>query len=818
MGRRAFAAGGDLGDPAVVDRMFAECRAAFGRLDLLRRQRAASGLTEDVPLAKLDERAVARHHVGEPRRVSFSPPARRSDSWARRAGSFWCRAPPASGAKRSTPTTPPPRARSSRSPSRSRRVRPRHHGQLRGARLGRYRHERSRPMRRRSPGADRGHHPAAADSARRGHRGPDSVPLQRPRAPHHRRNPECEWGQRPVWLTAGDGRRAPGDEIRADRPFGEVVDIAQRLIDAGFETWAVGGALRDARLGHSTEEVDLATAATPEQVLELFKRTVPVGIKHGTVGVLGKSGRLYEVTTFRRDVRTDGRHAVVEFGVSIDEDLARRDFTINALAYHPLRRESGATPSAAAPTSRPGSFAQSASRPIASARTISGSFAPSGSRRASGFASSPRLGRPQLLPRPVSRAFPPSGCATSGSRDFAPAARVAELIRLWHEVGAAKVWLPELEPAWTHAEPERARSGGAHRGGWCGIPPRCCCACARPTRKSAGPARSRGIPPRHRPKGPCGARRWLATVGAGGRRPDPRRDLSGERRAAWIEDVAGVRARGEPHRAQRPGRHRRRPHRGGPGTGTRAGRLLDRLLDARARRSPAQPRRTGCWTGAQVSLRSAAARAGRRARQPARRGRGGAARRQRASGSSRRRSPSAPDSCSLSCWWACCRSSTSRAGCGPASPFLAGYLAVHLAQHVVMPAFPFRRGNPRGRFRRRVERAGRSLDSLLLRRRGHRERVPEQRVARRDALPCGAAAQAARRGHDRERGAGRRAARPAGAARGAWPRASPRCWGCCSPMRSRRSPPTAWPSPRGRRCMLRHRTWSRSFRASAGWT
>ena len=96
---------------------------------------------------------------------------------------------------------------------------------------------------------------------------------------------------------------------------GEVVQIAERLEQAGFETWAVGGAMRDRILGIETEEVDLATAATPEQVLQLFKRTVPVGIAHGTVGVLGKSGRLYEVTTFRRDVRTDGRHAIVEFGV-----------------------------------------------------------------------------------------------------------------------------------------------------------------------------------------------------------------------------------------------------------------------------------------------------------------------------------------------------------------------------------------------------------------------------------------------------------------------------------------------------------------------
>jgi tRNA nucleotidyltransferase/poly(A) polymerase len=66
---------------------------------------------------------------------------------------------------------------------------------------------------------------------------------------------------------------------------------------------------------------------------------VPVGIDHGTVGVFGSDGVLYEVTTFRRDVETTGRHAVVEFAHTIDEDLARRDFTFNAIAWHPIHQE-----------------------------------------------------------------------------------------------------------------------------------------------------------------------------------------------------------------------------------------------------------------------------------------------------------------------------------------------------------------------------------------------------------------------------------------------------------------------------------------------
>ncbi len=115
--------------------------------------------------------------------------------------------------------------------------------------------------------------------------------------------------------------------------------IVRRLEDAGFETWAVGGAVRDALAEHPTEDWDFATAARPADVRRLFRRTVPVGIEHGTVGVLAADGHMYEVTTFRRDVVTDGRHARVAFADTVDEDLARRDFTINALAWHPFRDE-----------------------------------------------------------------------------------------------------------------------------------------------------------------------------------------------------------------------------------------------------------------------------------------------------------------------------------------------------------------------------------------------------------------------------------------------------------------------------------------------
>lgn len=117
----------------------------------------------------------------------------------------------------------------------------------------------------------------------------------------------------------------------------EVQEIASRLESAGFETWFVGGAIRDALMGHPNLDWDLATAAKPEDVRRIFRRTVPVGIAFGTIGVLDDRGIMHEVTTFRRDVKTDGRHAVVEFGASLEEDLARRDFTVNAIAYSASR-------------------------------------------------------------------------------------------------------------------------------------------------------------------------------------------------------------------------------------------------------------------------------------------------------------------------------------------------------------------------------------------------------------------------------------------------------------------------------------------------
>lgn len=118
-----------------------------------------------------------------------------------------------------------------------------------------------------------------------------------------------------------------------------VLWISRKLEEAGYETWAVGGAVRDALLRRPSGDWDMATRARPEQVQNLFRRTVPIGVEYGTVGVLARDGTMYELTTFRKDVETDGRHASVAFADRVEDDLARRDFTINAIAWHPLREQ-----------------------------------------------------------------------------------------------------------------------------------------------------------------------------------------------------------------------------------------------------------------------------------------------------------------------------------------------------------------------------------------------------------------------------------------------------------------------------------------------
>src|SRR5439155_21093 len=84
----------------------------------------------------------------------------------------------------------------------------------------------------------------------------------------------------------------------------EVLKIAKKLEDAGFETWCVGGAIRDNLLGLENHDFDLTTSAPPAEVQKIFRRTVPVGIEHGTVAVLDATNQPHEVTTFRKKAGT----------------------------------------------------------------------------------------------------------------------------------------------------------------------------------------------------------------------------------------------------------------------------------------------------------------------------------------------------------------------------------------------------------------------------------------------------------------------------------------------------------------------------------
>ena len=114
--------------------------------------------------------------------------------------------------------------------------------------------------------------------------------------------------------------------------------LCAALQAGGHRVFFVGGCVRNALLGELVGDLDLATDALPEKVVRLVEaagfKAIPTGIDHGTVTVLA-GGLPHEITTFRRDVQTDGRHAVVAYSTDVAQDAARRDFTMNALYADP---------------------------------------------------------------------------------------------------------------------------------------------------------------------------------------------------------------------------------------------------------------------------------------------------------------------------------------------------------------------------------------------------------------------------------------------------------------------------------------------------
>jgi tRNA nucleotidyltransferase (CCA-adding enzyme) len=224
----------------------------------------------------------------------------------------------------------------------------------------------------------------------------------------------------------------------------EVLEIARVLDRAGFEAWCVGGAVRDALLGDPNTDYDIATSARPEDVMRLFRRTVPVGLRFGTVGVLDRHRRLHEVTTFRRDIETDGRHAVVQYGVSLRDDLARRDFTINALAFHPLRHEwqdpfegqsdleRGIVRAVGDPAQR---FREDYLRILRGLR-FSARF---------GFGIDPATWEAMLAATDGLSRLSAERVRDEWFKSLRTARDINELLRLWGESGVTGVWMPELD-------------------------------------------------------------------------------------------------------------------------------------------------------------------------------------------------------------------------------------------------------------------------------------------------------------------------------------------------------------------------------------
>jgi tRNA nucleotidyltransferase (CCA-adding enzyme) len=365
----------------------------------------------------------------------------------------------------------------------------------------------------------------------------------------------------------------------------EVLEIARTLEAAGYEAWCVGGALRDHLLGDPHSDIDFATSARPEEVRKLFRRTAAVGIKYGTVGVLDRQRVLHEVTTFRRDVSTDGRHAVVEYGVSLEEDLARRDFTINAIAYHPLRGEwrdpfRGADDlerrvvrAVGDPAER---FREDYLRILRAVRFAARfEFAVDPDTWEAARAAAPGLAR-----------LSAERVRDEWLKGLETAQDPAELVRLWTEVGAARVWLPELLalrlPVDVEAARARPRDPVRLTAAYASSDP----VAALVRLKASNAERARAAAIASGPAAPAetseaGVRRWLAAVGGAAD------DLLGMHvlrhgvEPAWAPLVRLIRERGDAvSRSQLTidGRDVQQLGATGPRVGEILAELLDRVL------------------------------------------------------------------------------------------------------------------------------------------------------------------------------------------------------------------------------------------------
>jgi tRNA nucleotidyltransferase (CCA-adding enzyme) len=366
-----------------------------------------------------------------------------------------------------------------------------------------------------------------------------------------------------------------------------IMEIARTLEGAGFEAWCVGGNLRDQLLGHPHSDYDIATSATPQQVQNLFPRTVGVGVKYGTVGVLDRRRELHEVTTFRRDVVTDGRHAVVAYGVSLEDDLARRDFTINAIAYHPLRREWRDPFGGAGDLTR---------RLVRAVGEPAQRFREDYLRilRAVRFAARFDF---EIDPETwdAARAAAPGLSQLSAERvrdewfkSLRTARSLKRFVQLWRSVGAAQTWMPELENvapvlAGMAEPPLESRDPVVLTALLCPSP-----ANILRRLKASNAEINRAAAIERGPEKPAGGdvnavRRWLADVG-----PAAADDLSrlwmlrGGKEPPWTGPVEEVRRRGDPLTRSDlaiTGADLQALGARGPRVGQILGELLDRVLD-----------------------------------------------------------------------------------------------------------------------------------------------------------------------------------------------------------------------------------------------